>query len=487
MTVHHTGTIVATFVAYMAVVLLVAYVAWRRTANLADYILGGRSLNSWVTALSAQASDMSGWLLLALPGLAYATGLSSLWMVLGLLVGTYLNWKLVATRLRRQTEALDNSLTLPDYFERRFEDRSRLLRSLSAFFILVFFIFYSSSGFVAGAKLFQSLFGISYFWALVLGAGTVVGYTFIGGFLAVSWNDVLQGSLMFIALAAVALMGLHQLGWFSGVHATMNAANADLLDPMFDGSGKPLGWIGVASLVGWGLGYAGQPHILARFMAIRSPEEMGAARRIAMGWVTITLGAAALVGFTGLGVVSSPLHGADTEKVFIYMATTLFTPVIAGVCLSGILAAVMSTASAQLLVSASAFAEDFYKGMFRPDPNPRELLWVGRMALMTIALVAFVLALNPHSKVLTLVSYAWAGFGAAFGPAIILSLYWKGMTRDGALAGILVGGITVIVWKHMSGGIFDLYELVPGFVASTLAILVVSRIGGARDPAAADA
>ncbi|MGD8378930.1 MAG: sodium/proline symporter PutP [Gammaproteobacteria bacterium] len=469
-----TEIIAGTFVAYMGVVLLIAYIAWRRTQNLADYILGGRSLNSWVTALSAQASDMSGWLLLGLPGLAYLSGLGSLWMVAALLIGTYLNWRIVANRLRRMTEELDDSLTLPDYFERRFKDDSRLLRSLSALFILVFFTFYTSSGFVAAGKLFEALFHLPYFWAVVLGSGTVITYTFIGGFLAVSWNDVLQGTLMFFALVIVAGMGLYLVGGFGGLHDTMNAVSPDLLDPFVDATGNHLGMIGIFSLLGWGLGYAGQPHILARFMAIRDPNEIAASRRIAMGWVTISLAAAALVGFTGLGVVDHVLKGDDSEKVFIFMSTQLFPPVIAGICLSGILAAVMSTASAQLLVSASAFAEDLYKGMVRRNAGRLELLWSGRLALVAIAVIAFVLALNPDSKVLTLVSHAWAGFGAAFGPTIILSLFWPRVNRAGAFTGIVVGGLTVLVWQNLHGGIFELYEIVPGFFFSLAAIVAVT-------------
>ncbi|HEX7030744.1 MAG TPA: sodium/proline symporter PutP, partial [Gammaproteobacteria bacterium] len=466
--------------------LLMAYIAYRRTTNLSDFILGGRSLNSWVTALAAQASDMSGWLLMGLPGFAYLAGLEAGWMVVGLLLGTYLNWKLVAQRLREATERLDDALTLPDYFERRFKDNSRLLRLIAGAFVLFFFALYTSSGFVAGGKLFEALFGIPYFWAVMLGGASIVAYTFFGGFLAISWADVMQGSLMFFALMIVAGMGLYQIGGVDGVENTLNALNAEMLDPFTSVSGETLGWIGIASLVGWGLGYAGQPHILARFMAIQDATEMGAARRIAMVRQTTVLAAALVIGITGLGVLDRQLQGADAEKVFIFMSVDFFPPVIAGICLSAILAAVMSTASAQLLVASSAFAEDFYKGLIKKSASQRELLWTGRFAVLGIALLALWLARDPDSRVLELVAWAWAGFGAAFGPAVVLSLYWQRMNRAGALAGVIVGGLVTIIWPMFKGraAIFDLYELVPGFVLSMLAIVAVTLLTSNRRNAA---
>jgi len=476
------GIIVSTFVVYLIAVLGIGVVAWRRTNNLRDYILGGRSLGKWVTALSAQASDMSGWLLLGLPGYAYLAGLDSVWLLSGLLVGTYLNWKFVAERLRQATQRYGDALTLPDYLETRFGDRSHILRLVSAIFILVFFTFYTSSGLVAGGKLFEAVFGLPYIWAVTAGGATVVVYTFFGGFLAVSWTDFLQGSLMFLALLAVTVAGLAASGGFSGLGASLEAINPNLLNPMLTLSGEPLGWITILSLLGWGLGYAGQPHILARFMAIRKPHEIGAARLIAMGWVSVALVAATLVGLIGIGLVQQPLQGADSEKVFMVLARLLFHPMLAGICLAGILAAIMSTADSQLLVASSAVSEDFYKGLWRPSAGQRELLWVGRLAVAAIALVAFFLARDPHSKVLELVAYAWAGFGAAFAPAIVLSLYWDGMTRNGALAGIIGGGLTVIVWKQLSGGIFDLYEIVPGVVVSVCCIVLFSKLGKGNAP-----
>jgi len=471
------GVIAATFFAYLLAVLIIGVVAWRRTRNLRDYILGGRSLGEWVTALSAQASDMSGWLLLGLPGYAYLAGMESIWLLMGLLIGTYANWKFVAERLRRETERYCDSLTLPDYFEARFEDRSRALRIVSGICILVFFTFYTSSGLVAGGKLFESVFGMPYLWAVSAGGAAVVLYTFFGGFLAVSWTDFLQGSLMLAALIAVAVIGVQSSGGPMGLAASLESANPQLLNAMTQVSGQPLGWIAIVSLLGWGLGYAGQPHILARFMAIRRPADIARSRAIAMGWVSVALVCGTLVGLSGIGLVSTPLQGADSEKVFMVLATTLFHPVVAGICLAGILAAVMSTADSQLLVASSAVAEDFYRGFWRRDAGQQEMLWVGRLAVVAIALVAFYLARDPNSKVLELVAYAWAGFGASFGPSILLSLYWQGMTRNGALAGIVGGGVTVILWKQLNGGLFDLYEIVPGVLVSTLAIVIVSKLG----------
>jgi sodium/proline symporter len=458
----------------MGICLVLGFVAYRRTSNLADYILGGRSLGSWVTAFSAQASDMSGWLLMGLPGLAYLAGFDAVWLAAGVILGTWLNWRFIAAPLRVRTEQLGDALTMPDYFERRFNDRSRILRTLTALFILVFFTFYASSGFVATGRLFESLFGMHYHDAMVWGSVVMLAYTFFGGFLAVSWSDVLQGTLMFFALILVAAIGVGLAGGFGELLTRIEAANPALLDPLVGSDGRALGLIGIASLLAWGLGYPGQPHILARFMAIRSAADMPTARRVAMGWVIVVLLAAVVVGLAGAVLIAPPLQGPDAEKVFIQMATTHLHPVLAGICLSGILAAIMSTASAQLLVASSAFAQDFYKGLFRRDPGRAELLWVGRGAVLGIALLAYLLALNPENKVLDLVAWAWAGFGAAFGPAIVLSLYWPRMTRNGALAGMLVGGLTVILWKQGSGGIFALYEMVPGVVLSATAIWIVS-------------
>jgi len=470
------ATTIAAFGCYLAVMLLIGALAYRRTRDLSDYILGGRKLGSFVTALSAGASDMSGWLLLGLPGYAYLAGFEAGWIALGLLVGTYLNWRFVAARLRRQTQEAGDALTLPSYFERRFDDPTPWLRTIAAFFILLFFTFYTSSGLVAGGKLFNAVFGLPYAWAVAIGSATIIVYTFLGGFFAVSWTDVVQGLLMAAALVVVPLMAVTHLGGWAETTAAMNQVNSALLDPFTGKDGQALGAIAIASLLGWGLGYFGQPHILARFMAIREAERLPQARRIGMSWVTLTLVGALFVGFAGVGTLQPPLVGTDGEKVFIHLVEQLLHPVVAGVCLAAILAAIMSTADSQLLVASSTLTEDFYKTFVRQGASQTELVWIGRAAVVLVSVIAYLLALDPKSKVLDLVAYAWAGFGAAFGPAILLSLYWPRMTRGGALAGIVTGGVTVIVWKQLSGGIFDVYEIIPGFMLSVAAIFGVSLI-----------
>jgi sodium/proline symporter len=473
--------ILATFAAYLIVMLAAGVLAYKHTGNLADYLLGGRRLGSLTTALSAEASDMSGWLLLGLPGFAYLAGIEAGWMALGLLAGTYVNWRWLAPRLRRHPAACGDSLTLSDYLEARFEDRSRVLRVLVACTILFFFLIYTSSGLVAGGKLFNSVFGLPYVGAVTVGAVVIVMYTLLGGFLAVCWTDAIQGLLMLAALVAVPLVALVHVGGVERAVKVIASTNAHLLNPLHAADGRSISWIAVVSLLGWGLGYFGQPHILARFMAIRTANEIRRARWTAMVWVTTTLAGALLVGLVGIAAHRSALAAADSEKIFILLVDTLLHPVPAGVCLAAILAAIMSTADSQLLVSSSALAEDLYRPFIRPRAGQRELVWVGRAAVIVIAAGAFMLALDPQSKVLELVAYAWAGFGAAFGPTLMLSLCWKRMTRNGALAGILVGALTVPIWRQLSGGLFDLYELVPGFLFSAVAIVTVSLWQKAND------
>ena len=470
-----------TFVIYLCVMMLIGWYAYRRTRDLSDFILGGRRLGSWVAALSAGASDMSGWLLLGLPGYAYMAGLESLWLGVGLLIGTWLNWRIVAARLRIYSAQAGDALTLPAFFTHRFRDTSGLLRSISAFFILLFFLFYTSAGLVAGGKLFEATFGLPYVWAVGAGTLAIILYTAIGGFLAVSWTDLVQALLMAAALIAVPLIAFAELGGPAAAFAAMEAKNTHLLDALTTSSGETLSLIAILSLLGWGLGYFGQPHILARFKAIDCSSSVPKARRIAVTWVFLTLTGATLVGISGIGYLETPLTGADSEKVFIVLVQALFHPLVAGVCLAAVLAAIMSTADSQLLVSSSAFTGDFYKGLFRKEASEKELVLVGRVAVIAIALLAFLLALDPESKVLDLVAYAWAGFGAAFGMPLILSLYWKRMTRNGALAGILIGGLTVVIWKQLEGGLFDLYEIVPGCLFSLLAVIVVSLLDQAPE------
>ncbi|MDG9671536.1 sodium/proline symporter PutP [Hahella sp. CR1] len=461
-----------TFLVYLLGMLGIGVWSYLRTKNLSDYILGGRSLGPFPSALSAGASDMSGWLLLGLPGYAYVAGYEAAWIAIGLLAGTWLNWLIVARRLRVYSKAANDSLTLPEFFENRFEDSSRLLRVISAFFILLFFLFYTSSGLVAGGKLFATVFGLDYNWAVFAGVLAVVSYTLFGGFLAVSWTDVVQGLLMAAALIIVPVIAINADGGWSAANAAMAAKNPEMLNVWTSVKGEPLGLIAILSLLGWGLGYFGQPHILARFKAIRSENDIPMARRIAVSWTALTLIGALACGFAAISYFENPLE--DSEKAFMLLINALFNPVVAGILLAAILAAVMSTADSQLLVSSSALAEDFYKALFRKDASQQELVNVGRLAVVVIAVIAALIALNPESKVLGMVSYAWAGFGAAFGPALILALFWKRMNRNGALAGILIGGITVVVWKQLSGGLFDLYEIIPGFILATISIIVVS-------------
>ncbi|WP_049209048.1 sodium/proline symporter PutP [Serratia marcescens] len=469
-----------TFLVYIFGMVLIGLLAYRATNNFDDYILGGRSLGSVVTALSAGASDMSGWLLMGLPGAIFLSGISESWIAIGLTIGAYLNWKLVAGRLRVHTEANNNALTLPDYFTSRFEDNSKLLRVISAIVILVFFTIYCASGIVAGARLFESTFGMSYETALWAGAAATILYTFIGGFLAVSWTDTVQASLMIFALILTPVIVIFAVG---GIDTSMlviqaqNPANLDML--------KGLNFVAILSLLGWGLGYFGQPHILARFMAADSHRTIRSARRISMTWMILCLAGTIAVGFFGIAYFSNNPDQAGNvsqngERVFIELAMLLFNPWVAGVLLSAILAAVMSTLSCQLLVCSSAITEDLYKAFLRKGASQRELVWVGRVMVLVVALIAIALAANPENRVLGLVSYAWAGFGAAFGPVVLISVMWSRMTRNGALAGMLVGAVTVIVWKQYEW--LGLYEIIPGFILGCFAIVVVSLMG--RQPSA---
>ena len=466
----------ATFAVYFILVFAIGWVAYRKTHDLSDYVLGGRRLGRWTTAISAGASDMSGWLLLGLPGYAYLAGFEAVWIALGLLTGTILNWIIVAPRLRVYSESCGNALTLSEYFEYRLKDGSHLLRYVCAFFILLFFLFYTASGLVAGGKLFESVFGLSYYWAVCIGAVAVLAYTSAGGFLAVSWTDLFQGLLMLVALFVVAVTSLHQLGGWNAMVTGIDAINPALSNVFQQTNGETLSTISLISLLGWGLGYFGQPHILARFMAIRSAGLIKDACLIAATWSALSLGAALIVGVSAIVYLPHALAGAASEKVFIEMVQLLFHPVIAGICLAAILAAIMSTADSQLLVASSVVTEDFYKTFFKRSASDKELVHIGRAAVIVISLIALMLAMDPNRKVLDLVSYAWAGFGAAFGPVLILSLYWKKLTISGTIAGIAMGGGTVIIWSQLEGGIYDMYELVPGFLISIISACLTSLL-----------
>ncbi|ATH93676.1 proline:sodium symporter PutP [Bacillus glycinifermentans] len=456
---------------YMAGMLLIGYFAYRRTSNLTDYMLGGRNLGPAVTALSAGASDMSGWLLMGLPGAMYVNGLSSGWIVAGLTVGAYLNWLYVAPRLRTYTETAGNSITIPDYFENRFKDGSRILRITSAFVILIFFTFYTSSGMVAGGELFKTAFHLDYRIGIWLTAGVVVLYTLFGGFLAVSWTDFVQGTIMFIALILVPLVVFIHLGGIAPAFSDISAVDPHLLQP-FQGTTA----IGILSLLAWGLGYFGQPHIIVRFMAISNVKEMKSARRIGMSWMIFSICGAMLTGLIGIAYFSvNHLPLKNPETVFIVLSDLLFPSVITGFLLAAILAAVMSTISSQLLVTSSALTEDFYKAFIRKNASDKELVLVGRLAVLAISLIALIMALHPNETILNLVGYAWAGFGAAFGPVVLLSLYWKRMTKWGALSGMLSGALTVIAWEQVKA-FAAVYELIPGFIVSTAVIVIVSLL-----------
>ncbi|MEZ8317118.1 sodium/proline symporter PutP [Vibrio splendidus] len=469
--------ITTTFIAYLIMMLAIGVIAYKRTSNSTDYFLGGRSLGPWPAALSAGASDMSGWLLLGLPGYAYAAGFEAFWLAGGLLVGTWANWLISAKRLRTYSITTE-SLTLPEFLSRRFNDNSKLIQTISAFFILLFFLFYTSSGLVAGGKLFETVFGLDYTTAVIIGTVCVVSYTLFGGFLAVSWTDLVQGLLMSAALLIVPIAAMN--GGLGQLSSDLHNINPELLTLWNDAKGEPLSAIAIISLAAWGLGYFGQPHILARFKATRSNKDLVTARRIAVIWTALSMVGAMLVGLVGLIYVTN--SGApkldDGEKIFMLLVNAMFHPVIAGILLAAILAAIMSTADSQLLVSSSAMAEDLYKQILKKDATSEEIVRVGRFAVILISLIALVLAMTPDSSVLGLVSYAWAGFGAAFGPAIVLSLYWPRMNRNGALAGIVVGGVTIVLWKQFTGGWFDVYEIVPGIILSTLSIVIVSLITG---------
>ncbi|AVQ99930.1 sodium/proline symporter [Oceanobacillus iheyensis] len=475
-----------TFIFYLVGMIVIGIITYRMTNTLSDYVLGGRKLNSWVAAFSASASDFSGWLLIGLPGAAYAAGLGqwSLWIAIGLAVGAMINWQYVAKRLRVYTEYSNNSITLPQFFENRFRDKSHLLRVISAAFILAFFLFYTASGLVAGAKLFQGTFDMDYHFALTVGAIIIVSYTFLGGFLAVSYTDFVQGVLMSAALLFTSIYGLIEIGGFGELFNQLGQITPNLIDA-FSATDynqpegvfwEPLGAIGavgIISALAWGLGYFGQPHILARFMAIRSHKEVRKARLISVAFgLVIPLYGALIVGMLGIVTFNEPL--ADSEQVFIQLVQVVYNPWVAGILLAAVLAAIMSTVDSQLLVSSSALSEDFYRRYFRKNASDKELVWVGRISVLVIAIIAIMLAWNETSSVLDLVSYAWAGFGATFGPAVLFSLFWRKMSRNGAVAGIIVGGVTVFLWPLTGSA---LYEIVPGFVLSSIAIILFSLIG----------
>lgn len=472
---------------YMALIVVVGVVFFFRTKNSSDYYLGGRGLNPWICAMSAEASDMSGWLLMGLPGVAYFLGIGeAFWTAIGLGLGTYLNWKLIATRLRNYTAKAGDAITLPDFFSNRFRDNKKVLMSIAAIFILIFFTIYTATGFVACGKLFNTIFGIDYRLMMLISAVIIVTYTAVGGFLAESTTDFIQGILMFFSLIIVLVAATAAVGGIGAISDKLSSMGGFLnvmgiTDPATRAF-KPYDLIGILSNLGWGLGYFGMPHILLRFMAIRSVGELKRSRSIAMTWVIISMAAAVFIGIVGRAFLGDVLaeSGALSETVFIQLSLKLLPTFFAGIVLSGILAATMSTADSQLLVTSSAVSSNFYKGILRKNATEKEIVWVGRATVILVAIVACLMALNPASTIFNLVKYAWGGFGATFGPLIIFSLFWKRMTRTGALVGMLGGGITIIVWREFIsklGGVFAVYELIPAFLLSTILIVVVSLLG----------
>ena len=501
--------VLGSFVGYLALMLGIGFFFSKKQEDLGDYYLGGRKMNKWVVALSAQASDMSGWLLMGLPGAIYVGGFSEAWIGIGLLIGTYLNWKIVAHRLRVYSHACKDSITIPDFICNRFRDPTGVSRIIAAVIILVFFTFYTASGFVSCAKLFTSTFGIpdtvnvlgltmtGYSLCLWIGGIVVVSYTLLGGYMAVCWTDFIQGSLMFVAIVLVPAIVVCNAGGFAATVDGLNQINPYLQSLFTNAStAKAAGFIGLASCMAWGLGYFGMPHILVRFMSIDNPAEVKGSRRIAMSWVTISLGAATVIGLVfhlylkqkGLSLADV---GNDPEKMFMVMINGIFNGgffarVFAGILLSAIMAAIMSTADSQLLVSASSFSNDLYKVVLRKKATNKELIVVSRLAVGAVAVVALVMAMNTQSEffkvVMKMVSFAWAGFGAAFGPLILLALFWKRTNLAGAVAGMVVGATTCFVWKFVLSDyaaqheIFGLYELAPGFLFALVTTVVVSLV-----------
>lgn len=472
MDLENSWPIALAFILYLVLMMSIGLYYSRRQKNLSSYILGDRQLGPWLTSMSAEASDMSGWMLMGLPGYAYLHGLSAFWTGIGLIIGTWANWVLVSQRLRNYTEVANNSLTIPDYLSNRFEDKKNGLRLICALFIILFFIIYTSSGFVAAGKLFNTIFGIPYLHALLLGAFVVVFYTFLGGFSAVALTDFIQGTMMFFTVIYVPVAATIALGGPMPTLDILSKEGSDFFSFFPDSTGMSALLVMIVSSLGWGLGYFGQPHILVKFMAIGDPKELKKSTRIAMTWVLLSLSFAIAIGVVGKAYLSTPLENASAERVFILMAESLSAPFITGIIWSAILAAIMSTSSSQLLVTSSAVSRDLFQAFLKKDASEKTLIRVSRLSVLLVSAIAVYLGSDPNSYIFSIVSYAWAGFGACFGATVLLSLYWKRMTLKGAYAGVIVGGLTVLIWKQFEW--FGLYELVPGFFLSIAAIVIVS-------------
>lgn len=485
--------ILVAFVCYLAMMIVIGGIYMKKTNNTEDYFLGGRGLSGWVAALSAQASDMSGWLLMGLPGAVYALGTGEAWIAIGLFIGTVFNWVVISGRLRRYTIRANNSLTLPEYFVNRFHDEKKVLLLVSSIVIAIFFLVYTASALAAGGKLFNSVFGVDYRIALAIGAVVILAYTFMGGFMAVCVTDFIQGMLMLCGLLIVPIVAYFMMGGENVlplIEQSGVAGGADsYMNIMHDG-GQPLSFVSILSQLAWGLGYCGMPHILVRFMAVKDEKELKKSRVIAIVWVLISLGMAVIIGILGRAYLFPTILGTEgatsTENVFIVMITKVFTEhthlaFIGGLFLCGILAAIMSTADSQLLVTASAVSKDIYKGVAKKDASDAKVLQISRLTVIVVAVLAFLIAWDPNSSIMGLVSNAWAGLGSAFGPIVLMSLFWKRTNFAGALAGIISGGLTVIIWDYIPfvggqtlGSATGIYSLLVGFIISILLIVIVS-------------
>ncbi len=456
---------------YFLIMLGIGYYSYRKsTSDVHEFLLGGHQIGPVVTALSAGASDMSGWLLMGLPGAMFVSGISSIWLAVGLTIGAYLNYIFVAPRLRIYTEKTDNAITIPDFLEKRFRNNAGTLRWLSAGVILVFFTLYTSAGMVSGGKLFESAFELPYLSGVLLTGLVVVAYTFIGGFMAVSLTDFVQGTIMVIALLLIPSVVLFDLGGIDKTFTTIKNIDPSYLE-LFKGTTT----VGIVSLLAWGLGYCGQPHIIVRFMAINDVTKIKIARRVGISWMIFSTIGAMFIGLVGIAYMQR--HNTsidDPETIFIYFSKVLFHPLITGFLLSAILAAIMSTISSQLLVSSSSLTEDLYKNLLRKNATPKELLLVSRLSVLVVAICALLLSLNPKDTILDLVSHAWAGFGSAFGPVVLLSLLWKRITTKGAVAGMITGGITVLLWISIPHALSHVYAMIPGFSIALISIYLVS-------------
>ncbi len=478
------------FAAYLGLMIVIGIRSMKQTNSSEDYFLGGRGLNGWVAALSAQASDMSGWLLMGLPGSIYALGTGQAWIAIGLFLGTVANWLFISKRLRRYTIVANNSLTLPEFLENRYHDKKKVLLCISSIVIVIFFLVYTASALASGGKLFNTVFGVDYHVALAIGAGVILVYTFMGGFLAVCTTDFIQGMLMLVGLLVVPIISY---GIVSSDFATQVASTGVVYDDymsLFSNGGKPYRFIDILSQLAWGLGYCGMPHILVRFMAVKSEKELKKSSVIAIVWVFLSLLAACFIGVVGRAYLAPMILGgegtASTESVFIEMINKLFMsdlklPFIGGLFLCGILAAIMSTADSQLLVCASSVSKDIFKNVAKPNASDKTVLNVSRITVVVVAILAFFIAWNPESSIMNLVSDAWAGLGSAFGPIVVCSLFWKRTNFAGAVAGIASGGLTVIIWDYLplvNGETIyaatGIYSLLVGFAISLICIVVFS-------------